>query len=736
MKKHVLFIIMVLASLCAQSQSYPGFRSSNYTGVTGVFFNPANIADSRYRWEVNVFAIDGFVGNNQNGLKFKDITKSSFNADSFKTKLLRGNGPDLDALARVDILGPSVMFSIGPRTSGAVTTRARVWGNGRDMHGRLAGAVIDAGDAKDTYPFNFSAPNSDVHTAAWSEIGLSAAQVLTKNESNHFIKAGLTLKYLAGVADAYLRQDNFNGSVGNGTEGTYLTNTTGRITLNTTEANFKDYDFGDFFKFNGHGIGGDIGVVYEYRPTRDYSKYKDDRFANKYKVKVGVAVLDVGEIKFNKSTNESGTYQANVPNGQEFRLNQFKDKSISEYKEILDNSPYFTLVSANDRKYKVSLPTTVQANVDYNFDGKFFVNLAAQIATSKTDGLNLYAYNSYTLTPRWERPKFGVAVPINYNELTDFNAGISLRAGPVFLGSGSLFTALFDESKQADVHIGFRFGLANKKKVRPDSDKDSVYDDVDKCPTVPGVARYQGCPIPDTDNDGVNDEQDSCVNVAGLIKYNGCPIPDRDGDGVNDEIDECPDQAGSGQFKGCPDTDGDGIPDKDDKCPNERGVAKYNGCPVPDRDKDGVNDEEDRCPDEPGPASTHGCPEEKVVVEITADFKNILFDFGKSKIKEESRSILENAAKTMNEQLPNSNFYIDGYTDSKGSVAVNKKLSKARAQAVADALVAAGVDKSRVIARGFGKDNPKCSNKTEEGRACNRRVEVVIRNVSQTKESK
>ena len=90
----------------------------------------------------------------------------------------------------------------------------------------------------------------------------------------------------------------------------------------------------------------------------------------------------------------------------------------------------------------------------------------------------------------------------------------------------------------------------------------------------------------------------------------------------------------------------------------------------------------------------------------------------------------------MIDQIGNSNFYIDGYTDSKGSVAFNKKLSKARAQAVANMLIANGVDKSRIVVRGFGKDNPICDNKTEEGRQCNRRVEVVIRNVNQKEEQR
>ncbi|MES1249061.1 MAG: OmpA family protein, partial [Chitinophaga rupis] len=182
-----------------------------------------------------------------------------------------------------------------------------------------------------------------------------------------------------------------------------------------------------------------------------------------------------------------------------------------------------------------------------------------------------------------------------------------------------------------------------------------------------------------------------------------------------------------------PDTDGDGIPDPEDKCPTVAGVAKYQGCPVPDTDGDGVNDEEDLCPNQPGPASSRGCPVEQVAVQITAEFKNILFDFGKSTIRPESMDIIEHAAKVMNEQIPNSNFYIDGYTDNIGSVARNKQLSRARAQAVANALIKAGVDKSRVVARGFGKDNPKCDNKTEEGRQCNRRVEVVIRNINQQK---
>ena len=729
MRKIVLVLCLLVITAATQAQTYPGYRTSNYTGVNGVFFNPAYIADNRFKWDVNIFAINGFVGTNSKGLRFSDITRS-FNADSLKSKLLRGS-KNVNSLSYADILGPSFMMSLNPKTSLALTTRTRVFANGRNIDGDLAGTILDKGVTTAGIPFNFN-NNMLVHGTGWTEIGISWGQVLSSTKSHNFFKFGITAKYLAGTADSYLSTNGFAGTV-NGPGNTYLTNTTGSLAINTTDANFADYKFKDFFKFNGHGAAGDIGLVYEYRPDADYSMYVTDRFANKYKLRVAASLLDVGRISFNRSTNQSSDYSVNIPTTGQFFLNQFAGKQINQYKPILDASPYFTGTNQGT-KYNVDLPTTLQANIDYLVAGGFAINAAGQFNMNHQGTLNLYSYNSYSLTPRWENSLISVELPLNYNQLTKFNAGVGFRVGPFFIGSGSVLSALVHDSKQADLYVGFHFGMPYKKKIKPDTDKDGIYDDVDKCPTVPGLKRYNGCPIPDTDGDGINDEEDSCKTVAGLKRYNGCPIPDTDGDGVNDEEDSCKTVAGLKQFNGCPDTDGDGIPDKDDKCPTVAGVAQYQGCPVPDTDGDGIPDDKDLCPNEPGPASTRGCPIQKVVLQITASFKNILFDYGKSTIRPESDTILYNAAKVMNEQLPNSTFYIDGYTDSKGSVAINKRLSKARAQAVANALIKGGIDKSRITARGFGKDNPICDNKTDEGRQCNRRVEVVIRNVNQTEE--
>jgi hypothetical protein len=73
----------------------------------------------------------------------------------------------------------------------------------------------------------------------------------------------------------------------------------------------------------------------------------------------------------------------------------------------------------------------------------------------------------------------------------------------------------------------------------------------DKYPTVPGFAKYQGCPIPDRDGDGINDEEDECPTIPGFARYHGCPIPEIDKDGINDEEDSCVNEPGVREFHGC-----------------------------------------------------------------------------------------------------------------------------------------------------------------------------------------
>lgn len=463
-KRYLFFLPVVALGFNAMAQTFPGYRTGNYTGVNGVFFNPASIADSRFKWDVNVFAFNGFVGNDQSGLKFDDISRS-LNADSLKSKLLRGN-EKINSLSYADVFGPSFMLSLGPRTSVAFTTRSRVFANAKDVNGNLVTAVLDATQPGIVSPGNFNSNNAVIHATGWTEIGGSAARVLTDPGSNSFLKAGITLKYLSGTADSYFAMNSLTGTIGIGGTSTYITGpTSGTLSLSTTGNNFYNYKFGDFFESNGSGIGGDLGFVYEWRPAVDYSMYESDRFANKYKIRIGAALLDLGVIKFNKSSNSAANYSLDIPPGNRFNLSQFNGKSISQYKAVMDATPaYFIPGQPRSSSYQVSLPGTVQANADWLITGGFALNLAAQLNINKPSGFNLYYFNAYSFTPRWENRLFTVEIPLSYNDMTQFNAGIAFRVGPFFVGSGSLLSALVHDSKQADLHVGIHFGMPYKEK--------------------------------------------------------------------------------------------------------------------------------------------------------------------------------------------------------------------------------------------------------------------------------
>ncbi|OYX83703.1 MAG: cell envelope biogenesis protein OmpA, partial [Flavobacteriales bacterium 32-34-25] len=101
------------------------------------------------------------------------------------------------------------------------------------------------------------------------------------------------------------------------------------------------------------------------------------------------------------------------------------------------------------------------------------------------------------------------------------------------------------------------------------------------------------------------------------------------------------------------------------------------------------------------------------------------FDSSKATIRPESNDKLEEIVKVMDE-YNNANFKLEGHTDSTGNVAKNLQLSKDRAAAVKDYLISKGISASRLSSEGYGITKPIASNKTVEGRAQNRRVEIIL----------
>lgn len=112
-------------------------------------------------------------------------------------------------------------------------------------------------------------------------------------------------------------------------------------------------------------------------------------------------------------------------------------------------------------------------------------------------------------------------------------------------------------------------------------------------------------------------------------------------------------------------------------------------------------------------------------MERTIILDDVLFDFDKSNVKPEAASILDRLVAFMNENK-DKKVSLSGHTDNVGSEAYNQKLSERRVSSVQDYVVKKGVEGSRVSGQGFGESKPIADNKTREGRAKNRRVEIKV----------
>jgi hypothetical protein len=106
--------------------------------------------------------------------------------------------------------------------------------------------------------------------------------------------------------------------------------------------------------------------------------------------------------------------------------------------------------------------------------------------------------------------------------------------------------------------------------------------------------------------------------------------------------------------------------------------------------------------------------------------EKVCFDSAKADLKPEALPVLAKQAEILNQYFPKAQVYVCGYTDSTGSDTFNDRLSLQRAETVRNFLVNQNVDAARLKTQGFGKQFEVAPNTTPEGRALNRRTEVIL----------
>ncbi len=325
--------------------------------------------------------------------------------------------------------------------------------------------------------------------------------------------------------------------------------------------------------------------------------------------------------------------------------------------------------------------------------------------------------------------ELGIRYPVTENLSLNINGGVQISPND-WLDDQAIGTS-------NDMFFSVMGGISYSFLTEFDLDNDGVIDSKDMCENTPtGVIVDEfGCPV-DSDKDGIADYLDECPGTpsGASVDSKGCPL-DSDRDGVPDYTDLCPNTQRGIEVDdyGCPfDTDADGVPDYLDRCPNTPYDVEVdaNGCPA-DEDLDGVPDYKDQCPGTlPGKqVDDKGCelviapPLEKDIEQVVLSSETS-FEFNSAQLKTSAYPELDKLLAEM-KKYPLSRWRIEGHTDNIGSPEGNLTMSQMRAESVLNYFVSRGIPGVRFEVVGMGSREPVADNKTEQGRAKNRRVEII-----------
>jgi hypothetical protein len=249
-------------------------------------------------------------------------------------------------------------------------------------------------------------------------------------------------------------------------------------------------------------FGFDIGIVYEFRPKYKQYFYNVDgrRFLvrkdkNKYLLKIGVSLVDVGRLKYKKEYNSfdlaaafTADYLERYRNGDNsvpdntYWLDANKANfSFLEYVTFVDTMYQRSITGRGVEKseddqgeFTVRLPAAVSLQVDVKVYKRFYVNMTTY--TGLYQGFsyapNSHAMSNYSITPRYETKWLTVLIPVQYNQFQKVSVGLGFRTAFVYFGVTNLFSAAFRDSHSLNVYLGAKFPVFMNK---PNSDADNDY---------------------------------------------------------------------------------------------------------------------------------------------------------------------------------------------------------------------------------------------------------------------
>ena len=442
--KTLLITISLLVGFVAIAQdNFSGISTSNRVGILNATINPAEFSNLSKKFEINFYGLSFDVSNNKIG--FNDLISDTNLEDLIFTGTESVN-------MRIDgqILGPS--FAMKWKKWGfGITTKANVKFDVVDVDTTLGNAIFNNDLPLNTTVLNQS-ENQRLSGTSYGEVGFSASRNVFEND-NHRWNVGVTLKFLFPGSYSNFGLSNLNGTITQNASGTFLTtnqpanlNIAYSGSLADSFSNFNDYTQSVFGGLNG--VATDIGVTYQWKDGKE-----------KYKIKGGLSVRNMGSMTFKDDNNYNTNYTFTTQGRPPLDLSLFENvDNLSEVEAILISNGYLTQIP-NKTDFKVNLPTLLTMYADFKIVPKLYVTGYLQQKMKKDDGNEqITSRNIFSVTPRVNLGFFEAYLPVSTDDISGTNVGFGFRLSGFYLGSNSIITSLTD-GKQANIYTGFRYAF-------------------------------------------------------------------------------------------------------------------------------------------------------------------------------------------------------------------------------------------------------------------------------------
>ncbi len=444
--QRVVLGIFLLFSSTSDAQELWGIANSNHAGQMGLTMNPASVVGEPFRWELHLFSLDANAANNYIYLKKgRGLLPLSDSKDEPTTD--RYTTSDKWSFGSAFFKAPAFLYS-QKKYGIAFSTSLRGGYSAVDVPWHLAKFANEGFDYDPLQSYFFEGGNVKVGMISWQETAITVGALVVDDASN-YLTFGLTGKNNRGFEAAYV---NLNSVTYNSAADSLLIIQNINMNYGHSVPEDDEFKLSNILSRRGKGWGINAGVQYIRNRNGAFYKPCANNEEKPYDFKLGVSIIDLGYMTFNR---EASTFQFNDLSADWFYIDTAKFIDVSQVDSMF--SSQFTGKPTSTRflrSFKIATPAALSVQFDLALDNHFFVNVSAiqRVVLSK---VALRRMNQIALTPRYERKRFEVAIPISFYEQFKPRVGLGLRYGVLTIGSDML-SPLFGltESYGADFYLG------------------------------------------------------------------------------------------------------------------------------------------------------------------------------------------------------------------------------------------------------------------------------------------